>query len=59
MYKFTLVKEQTDSDGDHVFLDNYIRKFVDNLLYEVGCKLIEEIADQMMEEDDDNDEDAT
>lgn len=39
-------------------MDNYIRSFVEKLLYKVGCKLIDEIADQIMKEDDD-DEDAS
>lgn len=39
------MEEQADSNGDQVFLDNYICKFVDNPLYKVGCKLTEEITD--------------
>lgn len=30
--------------------------FVENLLYKVRCKLIDEIADQIMNEDDNDDE---
>lgn len=53
-------EEVTDPDRDQVFLENYIHEYVDNLLYEVGCMLIDDIADQVMAEDEDvEDKDAT
>lgn len=54
------MEEQTDQEEDQVFLDNYIREFIESLLYKAGCHLIDDIANWVMYEvDDDNDEDAT
>lgn len=47
-------EDQTDLEGDQVFLVNYICELVENLLYEVGCRLIDQITDQVINEDDDD-----
>lgn len=31
--------KNVDSKGDQVYLDNYILKFVDNVLYKVDCRV--------------------
>lgn len=50
-------KEEVHPQDVQVYLDNYLWSFVNNVLYEAACKLIDQIADQLIEEDNDEDGD--
>lgn len=39
------LEEQADPEEDQVFLENYIREFVEDLLYKIDCRLIDKSFD--------------